>query len=424
MDTPLISLTGLKKYYPSGDGRSLVLNHIDLEIARASMTVIRGISGSGKTTLLNILGGLDRVDEGQVRVGDALLDAMGPVALTRFRAERVGFIFQFHNLIPTLTVKENALTGLEPIRTATAQDHRRAEEYLHKVGLQEHAEKFPAKLSGGQQQRVAIARALIKEPQLILADKPTGSRDEDTGMRVFELLRQMQERTGDRRNPPTTGPWDSADQVYECAPVTCTGPPQNTLVRHVLRSILVIRYRLLTIALICASTFGVLVGACSAIDSLFNTVEDIQSSASMAGLEVIFAPDEQINPPAFDDIPGASATYPRLLMPGLVPLGGEQPVAALTISSPAQDFSTVNRLKVLEGRLPDATLPPGWCRSELRRVPWQTGRRPLQFRLRTGGLPGRSGRYCREPRIPGGAVEPQRLLPSNGRCAWYSPTRH
>ncbi|NWD75865.1 ABC transporter permease [Pseudomonas gingeri] len=127
----------------------------------------------------------------------------------------------------------------------------------------------------------------------------------------------------------------------------------NMLVRHVLRSILVIRYRLLTIALICASTFGVLVGAYSAIDSLFNTVEDIQSSASMAGLEVIFAPDEQINLPAFDDIPGVSATYPRLLMPGLVPLGGEQPVAALMISSPAQDFSTVNRLKVLEGRLPD-----------------------------------------------------------------------
>ena len=112
----------------------------------------------------------------------------------------------------------------------------------------------------------------------------------------------------------------------------------NMLVRHVLRSILVIRYRLLTIALICASTFGVLVGAYSAIDSLFNTVEDIQSSASMAGLEVIFAPDEQINLPAFDDIPGVSATYPRLLMPGLVPLGGEQPVAALMISSPAQKY--------------------------------------------------------------------------------------
>src|SRR5450830_1865402 len=217
MDTPLISLAGLKKYYPSGDGRSLVLNHVDLEIARASMTVIRGISGSGKTTLLNILGGLDRVDEGQVRVGDALLDTMDSAALTRFRAERVGFIFQFHNLIPTLTVKENVLTGLEPIRTVTAQDHRRAEEYLHKVGLQEHAEKFPAKLSGGQQQRVAIARALIKEPQLILADEPTGSLDEETGMRVFELLRQMQEEKQVTVVIVTHNPalGQHADQVYE-----------------------------------------------------------------------------------------------------------------------------------------------------------------------------------------------------------------
>jgi putative ABC transport system ATP-binding protein len=187
MDTPLISLAGLKKFYPSGDGRNLVLNSIDLDVPRASMTVIRGISGSGKTTLLNVLGGLDRVDEGRVRVGDASLDTMDFKALTRFRAERVGFIFQFHNLIPTLTVKENVLTGLEPIRPVTVQDHARAEDYLRKVGLYEHAEKFPSKLSGGQQQRVAIARALI------LADEPTGSLDEETGMRVFELLRQMQE---------------------------------------------------------------------------------------------------------------------------------------------------------------------------------------------------------------------------------------
>src|SRR3546814_1657203 len=98
------------------------------------MTVIRGVSGSGKTTLLNVLGGLDRVDEGQVQVGNAVLNAMDFKALTRFRAERVGFIFQFHNLIPTLTVKENVLTGLEPIRSVTLQDHARAEQYLRKVG--------------------------------------------------------------------------------------------------------------------------------------------------------------------------------------------------------------------------------------------------------------------------------------------------
>ncbi|TWC15489.1 MULTISPECIES: ABC transporter ATP-binding protein [unclassified Pseudomonas] len=217
MDIPLISLTGLKKFYPSGDERSLVLNSINLDISRASMTVIRGISGSGKTTLLNILGGLDRADEGQVRVGDASLDSMDFKALTRFRAERVGFIFQFHNLIPTLTVKENVLTGLEPIRSVTPRDHVRAEEYLRKVGLHEHAEKFPSKLSGGQQQRVAIARALIKEPQLILADEPTGSLDEETGMRVFELLRQMQEEKQITVVIVTHNPGlgQHADHVYE-----------------------------------------------------------------------------------------------------------------------------------------------------------------------------------------------------------------
>lgn len=217
MDNPLISLVGLKKFYPSGDGRSLVLNDINLTIPRASMTVIRGVSGSGKTTLLNVLGGLDRVDEGLVQVADARLSAMDFKALTRFRAERVGFIFQFHNLIPTLTVKENVLTGLEPIRSVTLQDHARAQEYLRKVGLHEHAEKFPSKLSGGQQQRVAIARALIKEPQLILADEPTGSLDEETGMRVFELLRQMQEEKQVTVVIVTHNPalGQHADDVYE-----------------------------------------------------------------------------------------------------------------------------------------------------------------------------------------------------------------
>lgn len=128
----------------------------------------------------------------------------------------------------------------------------------------------------------------------------------------------------------------------------------SMLTRHVLRSVLVIRYRLLTIAMICASTFGVLVGAYSAIDSLFSTVEDIQSKAAMAELEVIFAPDDLINLPAFDDLAGVTAVHHRLLMPGLAPLGAEQPVAGLMVSAPAQDFLTVNRLKVLQGRLPDA----------------------------------------------------------------------
>lgn len=193
MDVPLIEIRSLNKRYKSGDGSALVLDDIHLRLPPASMTVVRGMSGSGKTTLLNIIGGLDRGDSGEVSVAGQRLDALDSAGLGRFRAREVGFIFQFHNLIPTLTVKENVLTGLEPLRRLTAQDHQLALHYLDKVGLAEYAERFPARLSGGQQQRVAIARALIKEPALILADEPTGSLDEQTGMQVFELLRQMRE---------------------------------------------------------------------------------------------------------------------------------------------------------------------------------------------------------------------------------------
>jgi putative ABC transport system ATP-binding protein len=153
MDVPLIEIRSLNKRYKSGDGSALVLDDIHLRLPPASMTVVQGMSGSGKTTLLNIIGGLDRGDSGEVSVAGQRLDALDSAGLGRFRARDVGFIFQFHNLIPTLTVKENVLTGLEPLRRLTAQDHQLAMHYLDKVGLAEYAERFPARLSGGQQQR-------------------------------------------------------------------------------------------------------------------------------------------------------------------------------------------------------------------------------------------------------------------------------
>jgi len=192
--TPLIEISHLYKGYKSGDNNALVLNDVKFSLPAGSMAVIRGMSGSGKTTLLNVLGGLDRADSGQIRVGEWHLEQMDNAALGHYRARDVGFIFQFHNLIPTLTVLENLLTSIEPVRHPNAEDKELAMDYLEKVGLAAFAQRFPARLSGGQQQRVAIARALLKEPKLILADEPTGSLDEDTGLQVIALLQQMQQQ--------------------------------------------------------------------------------------------------------------------------------------------------------------------------------------------------------------------------------------
>jgi putative ABC transport system ATP-binding protein len=169
-----------------------VLRNIQLSIPAGSLTVIRGKSGSGKTTLLNVIGGLDSIDSGQVEVAGIALEKLKPAELTRYRAEKAGFIFQFHNLIPTLNVLENVLSGLEAMRPLRPGDEQQARFYLNAVGLGSMEGKFPTRLSGGQQQRVAIARALIKEPLLILADEPTGSLDEDSGQAVIDLLRRLQ----------------------------------------------------------------------------------------------------------------------------------------------------------------------------------------------------------------------------------------
>jgi len=216
-ESTIIRVRNLSKSYQVGDDPIAVLRGINLDIRRGSMTVIRGMSGSGKTTLLNIIGGLDSVDAGQAEVAGVALERLGFKELTRFRAEKVGFIFQFHNLIPTLTVLENVLCGLEAMRPLQAGDEQRARHYLAAVGLAGTEAKFPARLSGGQQQRVAIARALIKEPTLILADEPTGNLDEVSGQAVIDLLRQLQAQKNVTVVIVTHNPdWGRyADTVYE-----------------------------------------------------------------------------------------------------------------------------------------------------------------------------------------------------------------
>lgn len=188
----MIRISSICKKYWLGDVLTPVLKQVNLNVSRGEMVVVRGMSGSGKTTLLNAIGGLDTVDEGEIEVAGMPVHQMAFTELTRFRAEKVGFVFQFHNLIPTLTVQENVLSGLGAMRPLRRDDEALAREYLARVGLAGHEGKFPSRLSGGQQQRVAIARALIKEPVLILADEPTGSLDEETGVAVMNLLLQLQ----------------------------------------------------------------------------------------------------------------------------------------------------------------------------------------------------------------------------------------
>jgi putative ABC transport system ATP-binding protein len=178
----------LCKSYYEGDVQRVVLQNAHAEFQRREITAILGKSGSGKSTLLNLISGIDAPDGGQIWVEDQELTALSERERTLFRRARIGFVFQFFNLIPTLTVGENVSLPLELNRAPRSQAHKKAQEMLEAVGLRERWETFPEKLSGGEQQRVALARALVHDPLLILADEPTGNLDEETGAQVMSLL--------------------------------------------------------------------------------------------------------------------------------------------------------------------------------------------------------------------------------------------
>ena len=182
---------GVTKVYGSGDAQVHALRGVDLVVPEGEMVVLLGASGSGKSTLLNILGGLDRASEGQVFFrGDNLTD-FADRALTEYRRAHVGFVFQFYNLIPSLTARENVALVTEIARDPMAPD-----EALRLVGLGERMSHFPAQLSGGEQQRVAIARAIAKRPTVLLCDEPTGALDSTTGVKVLEALERVNAETG------------------------------------------------------------------------------------------------------------------------------------------------------------------------------------------------------------------------------------
>jgi putative ABC transport system ATP-binding protein len=186
--TAFLHFHDLTKSYHEGDVRRFVLQNAQAEFQPGEMTVILGKSGSGKSTLLNLISGIDAPDSGQIWVDGQDLTALGERERTLFRRARIGFIFQFFNLIPTLTVGENVSLPLELNRLPRAQAYKKAQELLETVGLGDRWETFPEKLSGGEQQRVALARALVHDPLLILADEPTGNLDEETGVQVISLL--------------------------------------------------------------------------------------------------------------------------------------------------------------------------------------------------------------------------------------------
>jgi putative ABC transport system ATP-binding protein len=184
----MYQIEGLTKTYTQGKRTVHALRDVDLSIADGELVAIQGPTGGGKSTLLQMLGGLDRPTSGTVRLAGDDLAAMDDARLTRTRAQRIGFVFQHFNLIPTLTAQENVETALVPAGTPADERAGRAEVALAQVGLAERAGHLPGELSGGQQQRVAIARALVKEPTVLLADEPTGNLDEATRDDIVGLL--------------------------------------------------------------------------------------------------------------------------------------------------------------------------------------------------------------------------------------------
>ena len=185
---PFITLRDLRKQYTEGDQQRVIFADLSLDISRGELVALLGQSGSGKSTLLNLLGGIDLPDAGQIRISDRLLTALPETERTRFRRRHIGFVFQFFNLIPTLTVAENLLLPLELNGLTTPEQRDRALELLDQVGLGNRRASFPERLSGGEQQRLALARALVHRPWLLLADEPTGNLDAATGERILELL--------------------------------------------------------------------------------------------------------------------------------------------------------------------------------------------------------------------------------------------
>jgi putative ABC transport system ATP-binding protein len=183
---PSINLQKVSKIYGTGDTQVVALNEVSLKVMPGEFIVFLGPSGSGKTTLLNLIGGLDSPSSGSIVINGKDIADLKDAGLTQFRRTQIGFVFQFFNLIPTLTARENVEFAADLVKRGMS-----SEELLKEVGLGERLDHFPSELSGGENQRVAIARALATDPAIILCDEPTGNLDSETGKRIFTLLREL-----------------------------------------------------------------------------------------------------------------------------------------------------------------------------------------------------------------------------------------
>lgn len=190
-NTPYLVVNGLMKHYGNGEARVQVLDGITTTINKGEICVMLGPSGSGKSTFLNLIGGLEGADGGTIRVGECEITALSAKTLGEYRRRELGFVFQFYNLVPDLTIRENI-----EVTAHLSKKPLPIDELLHSLGLWEHRNKFPRQVSGGQQQRCAIGRALVKNPGLILCDEPTGALDYKTSKEVLELMESVNRTYG------------------------------------------------------------------------------------------------------------------------------------------------------------------------------------------------------------------------------------
>ena len=186
-----LQLTNIKKSYGEGSSLVQVLKDINLEVDKGEFVVLLGPSGSGKSTLLNIIGGIDSADSGRIKIRDKSMSDMDEKALTNYRREHLGYIFQMYNLIPNLTVRENIEVGAYLSKNPLDID-----EIIETLGLKEHRNKIPSQLSGGQQQRCAIGRAIVKNPDILLCDEPTGALDYNTSKEILALIEEVNRKYG------------------------------------------------------------------------------------------------------------------------------------------------------------------------------------------------------------------------------------
>ena len=186
-----LSISNLTKSYGDGEAKVTVLKGISCTVERGEVCVLFGPSGSGKSTFLNLVGGLEPADSGDIRVGDTTITNLADRELVEYRRRELGFIFQFYNLVPDLTIRENI-----EVAQYLSRDPLPLDDLIHSLGLWEHRSKFPNQVSGGQQQRCAIGRALVKNPSLLLCDEPTGALDYKTSKEILELMEQVNQRYG------------------------------------------------------------------------------------------------------------------------------------------------------------------------------------------------------------------------------------